>query len=343
MPRPPTSTTPPGSPRSSRALALWRGPAYADLADAAPVGVEASRLEELRLAAVERRALALLDLGRDGEAAAELQPHLLAHPLRERLRELLMRALHQAGRRADALRLYRDGRELLAGELGIEPGGALRELHAEILREEPPAVSVRPAQLPPDVFAFTGRQAELAVLDDLLESEGSARVAAISGVGGVGKTGLAVRWAHRVAHRFPDGQLYADLGGRDPGRCSNASSPRSVSCACPKGSTSEPPSTVAWPAAGACSCCSTTPPTRPRSGPCCPPRPAASRWSRDAAGSRGWSRGWGPDRCRWRCCRAGRPRRCSAVWRGSTPTRPSPWPSCATGCRWPCASRGRGW
>ncbi|MBB3728086.1 AfsR/SARP family transcriptional regulator [Nonomuraea dietziae] len=199
------------------ALALWRGPAYADLADAAPVGIEASRLEELRLAAVERRALALLDLGRDGEATAELQPHLLAHPLRERLRELLMRALHQAGRRADALRLYRDGRELLAGELGIEPGGALRELHAEILREEPPPVSVRPAQLPPDVFAFTGRQAELAVLDDLLESEGSARVAAVSGVGGVGKTGLAVRWAHRVAHRFPDGQLYADLGGRDPG------------------------------------------------------------------------------------------------------------------------------
>ncbi|WP_344843695.1 AfsR/SARP family transcriptional regulator [Nonomuraea dietziae] len=155
--------------------------------------------------------------GATARATAELQPHLLAHPLRERLRELLMRALHQAGRRADALRLYRDGRELLAGELGIEPGGALRELHAEILREEPPPVSVRPAQLPPDVFAFTGRQAELAVLDDLLESEGSARVAAVSGVGGVGKTGLAVRWAHRVAHRFPDGQLYADLGGRDPG------------------------------------------------------------------------------------------------------------------------------
>ncbi|MFE3453863.1 BTAD domain-containing putative transcriptional regulator [Nonomuraea sp. NPDC059194] len=209
-----------------QAAALWRGPAYADVCGADSIGVEstgvesvrveATRLEELRLVAAERRARALLELGLPDEAAVELRARLAAHPLRERLRELLMRALHQAGRRADALRVYREGRDLLVGELGVEPGSALRDLHTEILREESPAAAVRPAQLPPDVFPFAGRQAELAVLDGLVEGRGGARVAAIGGVGGVGKTGLAVRWAHRVAARFPDGLLYADLGGRDP-------------------------------------------------------------------------------------------------------------------------------
>ncbi|GAA3305497.1 hypothetical protein GCM10020219_000090 [Nonomuraea dietziae] len=130
------------------ALALWRGPAYADLPGKA-VGEEAARLEELRLRAVEQRAESMLALGRAEETVEGLAAAVAAHPLRERLREQLMRVLRLAGRRADALRSYREARELLAEELGIEPGRGLRELNAEMLREESPRAAGRPAQLPP--------------------------------------------------------------------------------------------------------------------------------------------------------------------------------------------------
>ncbi|MFI6322231.1 BTAD domain-containing putative transcriptional regulator [Nonomuraea sp. NPDC050556] len=200
-----------------RGLALWHGPAYADLPELDLVRPEALRLEELRLTAFEQRAEALLALRRAKECLTELTAMVTAHPLRERLREHLMRALQQAGRRADALRVYREGREILTTELGIEPGRTLRDLHTEVLRDDGSAAAVRPAQLPPDVFAFTGRSAELDQLDGLLDSGAHLPIAVVSGVGGVGKTGLAVHWAHRVAARFPDGQLYADLGGREPG------------------------------------------------------------------------------------------------------------------------------
>ncbi|MEU4695969.1 AfsR/SARP family transcriptional regulator [Nonomuraea dietziae] len=189
------------------ALALWRGPAYADLPGEA-VGEEAARLEELRLRAVEQRAESMLALGRAEETVEGLAAAVAAHPLRERLREQLMRALRLAGRRADALRSYQEARALLAEELGIEPGRGLRELNAEMLREESPVAAGRPAQLPPDVFPFTGRAAELSALD------GAPPLIVISGTGGVGKTGLAVHWAHRVADRYPDGQFYVDLRGQ---------------------------------------------------------------------------------------------------------------------------------
>jgi DNA-binding SARP family transcriptional activator/pimeloyl-ACP methyl ester carboxylesterase len=122
--------------RLDEALRLWRGPALAGI-DAPSVRTEAGRLEELRLAALEARAAALLECGKFGDAIVELETLTAAHPLRERLWSLRMLALYRAGRQADALRAYRDLRAILAGELAIEPGPALRDLHTGILRQDP--------------------------------------------------------------------------------------------------------------------------------------------------------------------------------------------------------------
>ena len=122
--------------RLDEALRLWRGPALAGI-DAPSVRTEAGRLEELRLAALEARAEALLECGKFGDAIAELETLTAAHPLRERLWSLRMLALYRAGRQADALRAYRDLRAILADELAIEPGPALRDLHTGILRQDP--------------------------------------------------------------------------------------------------------------------------------------------------------------------------------------------------------------
>jgi DNA-binding SARP family transcriptional activator len=118
------------------ALRLWRGPALAGI-DAPSVRTEAGRLEELRLAALEARAGALLECGKFGDAIVELETLTAAHPLRERLWSLRMLALYRAGRQAEALRAYRDLRAILAHELAIEPGPALRDLHTGILRQDP--------------------------------------------------------------------------------------------------------------------------------------------------------------------------------------------------------------
>jgi DNA-binding SARP family transcriptional activator/pimeloyl-ACP methyl ester carboxylesterase len=129
------------------ALRLWRGPALAGI-DAPSVRTEAGRLEELRLAALEARAEALLECGKFGDAIVELETLTAAHPLRERLWSLRMLALYRAGRQADALRAYRDLRAILADELAIEPGPALRDLHTGILRQDP--ALDRPAPGEPD-------------------------------------------------------------------------------------------------------------------------------------------------------------------------------------------------
>jgi DNA-binding SARP family transcriptional activator/pimeloyl-ACP methyl ester carboxylesterase/class 3 adenylate cyclase len=137
--------------RLTEALALWRGPAFAGI-DVPSVRAEAGRLEEMRLAALESRAEALLASGRHGEAIAELETLTAAHPLRERLWSLRMLALYQAGRQADALHAYGDLRAILADELGIDPGPALRDLHARIVRQDPAldeAARRQPADLPP--------------------------------------------------------------------------------------------------------------------------------------------------------------------------------------------------
>jgi DNA-binding SARP family transcriptional activator len=138
--------------RLDEALGLWRGPALADVDDAPFARAETARLEERRLAAVESRAEAMLACGRHRELIGELETLTAAYPLRERLWAHRMLALYQAGRQAEALRAYRDLREILVGELGIEPSPALRELEGRILRQDaalaplpPPTPSAPPA------------------------------------------------------------------------------------------------------------------------------------------------------------------------------------------------------
>ncbi|MEU7527599.1 BTAD domain-containing putative transcriptional regulator [Saccharothrix sp. NPDC042600] len=186
------------------ALDLWRGEPYDGLD--APAA-EARRLHDRRLTAVEVLCEAELARGRNAAVVTELTGVVAEHPLRERLHVLLMTALHRAGRRAEALSAYRAARRVLVDELGLEPGVELRRLEQRVLAAEPAEV---PSQLPLDVRGFTGRAAELSELD------GSAPVTAIVGTAGVGKTALAVRWAHAARDRFPDGRLYLDLRGFGP-------------------------------------------------------------------------------------------------------------------------------
>jgi DNA-binding SARP family transcriptional activator/tetratricopeptide (TPR) repeat protein len=169
-----------------------------------------------------RRAEVDLRLGRHAAVVDRLRPRLAEHPGAEGLARMLMLALAGSGRPAEALDCYARLRAVLARELGTEPSRELADLQLRILRDED--VSVRPAPaaahrpvpsgLPGDV-PLTGRDTELTRLDGLLA--GPARVIAISGTPGVGKTALAVHWAHRVAARFPDGVLYVNLRGFDPG------------------------------------------------------------------------------------------------------------------------------
>ncbi|GLZ29821.1 SARP family transcriptional regulator [Lentzea sp. NBRC 105346] len=204
------------------ALGLWRGVAL-DGVPGPTAAVERARLAELRLTAIEQRAALMLSVGREAEVAAELTSMVSQHPLRERLHGLLMSALYRGGRQAEALTVYTNLRKLLIDELGIEPGPELRQLHEQLLvgrhdpQPEPAASAFVPAQLPHDVRDFTGRDAELDRLREIFaESRDHAPVlVTITGSGGVGKTALAVRFAHGVAARFPDGQLHVDLRGFD--------------------------------------------------------------------------------------------------------------------------------
>ena len=214
------------------ALRLWRGEAYGEFADVSALRAEAARLEQVRLAAVADRVEADLAAGMGAELVAELEGLTGRHPGHEVLWGQLMRALYRAGRQADALAAFRRAREALVDSSGVDPAPALVEIHRQILAQDagllpsrgtgrPGATAAHPAQLPPPVSAFTGRGGELADLDALLADTGSSTpsmlaIAAVSGTAGVGKTALAVRWAHRVADRFPDGQLYVNLRGYDP-------------------------------------------------------------------------------------------------------------------------------
>jgi DNA-binding SARP family transcriptional activator/Flp pilus assembly protein TadD len=266
------------------ALGLWQGVAL----DGIPgpwAEIVRTGLGEQRLTATEEHMEILLELGRPAEAADQLTELVRAHPLRERFSGQLMLALYRCGRQAEALAAFAHARRVLVQELGIEPGQELRGLHARILAADPaldaPAAAATapiatdraavvrdrpvPAQLPADVAAFAGREAELAALDLLLAgtagagdvrgavgaaglveaggvtgsagpagvggSAGAAGavgqpgladpaavpIAVLAGTAGVGKTALAVRWARRAAAAFPDGQLYVNLRGYDPG------------------------------------------------------------------------------------------------------------------------------
>jgi DNA-binding SARP family transcriptional activator len=225
--------------QAAAALALWQGEPLADVDSDLLAVRERPRLAELRLRALETRIDADLRLGRHAEVVGELRQLAAEHPLRERLHGLLMLALYRDGRRADALAAYQDASDVLADELGAEPGPDLRQLHRQILNADPALVGSGPAahasapaapvpqELPGDVAAFTGRAAELAELDRILlrpnDKAGDAKataavISAVSGTAGVGKTALAVHWAHHAAERFPDGQLYVNLRGYDPGQ-----------------------------------------------------------------------------------------------------------------------------
>jgi DNA-binding SARP family transcriptional activator len=219
------------------ALALWRGRPLADLAGLAWLEQQAGRLELLREQIRHALSDARLGAGEHRQLIPELEQAAADHPLDEQVHAQLMTALYRSGRQADALAVYQRLRATLAEELGLAPGPALRDLETAILRQDSsldasaPAASLRaaapaasgvpvPAQLPPPVAAFAGRDAELARLDaigDGQADEASAvTIAVITGTAGVGKTALAVNWAHRVAARFPGGQLYVDLRGFDP-------------------------------------------------------------------------------------------------------------------------------
>jgi DNA-binding SARP family transcriptional activator/Flp pilus assembly protein TadD len=209
------------------ALSLWRGTPYQDV-DVPYLAGEIQRLSECRLVAVEDLYSAECRGGRHGAITGELSSLVHQYPLRERLHGLLMTALYRSGRQADALAAYRQAREILGDELGLEPGPELRALEQRILTGKPieltpPArPAVVPAQLPHNVSGFVGREAELSRLDRMLAEGGeSVLISAVAGTAGVGKTALAVRWAHRVKARFPDGQLYVDLRGYGPDRPSS--------------------------------------------------------------------------------------------------------------------------
>ncbi|MFS8098514.1 tetratricopeptide repeat protein [Lentzea alba] len=212
------------------ALALFRGPALHGV-EAQFARGHAMALEESRLSAEEGLGRCELAQGRIEDAITRLNALANAHPAREDTRELLMRAFHRAGRQADALNVYRDAREYLLDELGIEPGEKLRDLQTAILNGSievsrpttpvPPTPAVTPQQviphhLPPDISDFTGREEPLKQvlgLTEKTEDRTATPTVVVSGFGGAGKSALAVHAAHLLRKSYPDGQLFADLRG----------------------------------------------------------------------------------------------------------------------------------
>lgn len=229
------------------ALALWRGAALAGV-PSEQVQRAATVLEDQRLAAIEERIQLDLELGAHQKVVSELQGLVGEHPLRERLHAFLMLALYRCGRQADALKAARQAREVLTEELGLDPGEELQRLERAILQrdpalgvtdERPPAAPppaapkwsppqprtsmvVLPHQLPASITDFVGREQQLDQIRRLLgpEPDGDQAfrgmpIVVISGMGGVGKSSLAVRAAHELSARYPDGQLYADMRSWD--------------------------------------------------------------------------------------------------------------------------------
>ena len=229
----------PAAERFRRALALWRGPALADVTEHL-AGIELPHLTEARLAALEGRIEADLAMGQHHQLVPELTALVAEHPLREGPRAQLMTTLFRCNRQADALNVYLEGRKLLAEELGVDPGATLERAYQSILagdtdgaaaRTERDQVTntsagdgwagTRPEMLPPDLTDCAGRDGELRKVLRALRPDGSNRLETpapilITGMAGTGKTALAVRAAHLSREDFPDGQLYVDLDGMGP-------------------------------------------------------------------------------------------------------------------------------
>ncbi|GAA4095773.1 hypothetical protein GCM10022214_68850 [Actinomadura miaoliensis] len=220
----------------AEALSLWRGPALMDVPSESLQREEAPRLTELWLQTVERRVDVDLALGRHSLVVGELRRLTGAYGLRERFWEQLMLALFHCGRQAEALTAYREVSEKLRWELGVDPGERLRRIHQAILDNDrdllpgarttavtcehapaPPWKAI--CQLPPDIGGFTGRAELLEQITTSLTGQGTdtaVPIVAVSGMPGAGKTALAVRVAHSLRSRFPDGQWYVRMEGSGP-------------------------------------------------------------------------------------------------------------------------------
>jgi len=195
-----------------RALGLWRGAALADVADAPFAAAAIARLSELRLAATEDRIDADLALGLGAALVPEVEELATEHPLRERLRGQLMRALYAAGRQADALGVFEETRRALADALGVDPSPELSAVHLAILRAELPAAQPqrrRRSNLPAQLTTFVGRDEDLErVASRLLAGP---RLVTLTGPGGAGKTRLSVEVGARLAENLPDGVWFVPL------------------------------------------------------------------------------------------------------------------------------------
>jgi DNA-binding SARP family transcriptional activator len=219
-----------------QALRLWRGEPLCDLRSSVLDRDVIPGIIEERLLAVQRRAELDLDAGRHDRVIAELQALTGRYQLREPFWGQLIRALAAAGRPAEAIQQYHRAREILAEKLGVDPSADLQALYQQLLRAAQPAgrgpaqraahtnaaARIVPRQLPAAVRHFAGRASELKILSELLpepaaeDADDAVVISVIGGTAGIGKTALAVHWAHRVAPRFPDGQLYVNLRGFDP-------------------------------------------------------------------------------------------------------------------------------
>ncbi len=203
------------------ALAVWRGQAWQDLRDVPVLETDAARLETLRLDLRATRAAAQLGRGRHRDEVPELEGLVRLHPLREDLRGHLMLALHRSGRQAEALAVYADGQAFLAAETGLDPGAALRDLHAAILGDDP-LIRLEDADLrarrhlPAPATALVGRRTDSDALVRVL-TDGT-RLLTLTGPGGVGKTRLALHVAHEMAGACPHGVWFVELADLDDAR-----------------------------------------------------------------------------------------------------------------------------
>lgn len=196
--------------RLAAGLGLWRGRPFGEVGTEGTLGAMTRRLDELRLLAIERRIEAELALGAAADLVDELEGLLLDYPYRERLWRHLMLALYRAGRQSDALAAYHRARSMLDEHLGIEPGDDLRELEGAILRQDVPEVARADARvgLPIALTSFIGRATEIEEVERLVRRH---RLVTLTGIGGVGKTRLALEVARRAADLFPDGVWFVDL------------------------------------------------------------------------------------------------------------------------------------
>lgn len=193
-----------------QALAMWRGPPYADLRDEQSLQTEIRRIEELHLIGLEDRIAADIATGEEADVVAQLEGLIDQHPLRERLHGLHMTALYRGGRQTEALATYQRLRRTLNGEFGLDPSPQLQELELQILRQDP-ALGAAPQHrlrnpLPARYSSFVGRDTEL---DDIHQRLAGHRLVTITGVGGIGKSSLAIEAARAFENEID--LTYVDL------------------------------------------------------------------------------------------------------------------------------------